>query len=204
MNRMTILLSICILLFACNESETPAVVSQEVPAQVVEAQTLRPAAEVAANVVEAETAISETEPTEKAVEPKREAVSEPKEAPRNADRETPKKERPKARKTAAKMEFEESTYDFGEIKEGEIIEYKFKFRNDGESNLEIRNVTATCGCTQPSFPFLPIAPGEEGYIGVTFNSTGKVGTQKPTVTVYSTAEPRTHKLYFTGYVRPKE
>lgn len=64
-------------------------------------------------------------------------------------------------------------------------------------------MTATCGCTQPSFPFLPIAPGEEGTISVTFNSTGKINEQRPTVTVITNGRPSIVKLNLEGMVRPK-
>ena len=64
----------------------------------------------------------------------------------------------------------------------------------------IKSVDVSCGCTFPSYPFLPIKPGEEGQIDVNFDSKGKIGRQKPTVTVVTNARPRTLKLYMEGFV----
>ncbi|MBN2669736.1 MAG: DUF1573 domain-containing protein [Bacteroidales bacterium] len=41
---------------------------------------------------------------------------------------------------APSIEFEVMNYDFGKIKEGDKVEYEFKFYNRGERDLEIRNV----------------------------------------------------------------
>ena len=84
--------------------------------------------------------------------------------------------------------------------QGDKIEHKFSFKNTGKADLVIKNVTASCGCTQPSYPFVPIAPGEEGFIGVVFDSKGKLGKQKPTITVVTNARPHTYKLYLDGFV----
>ena len=118
-----------------------------------------------------------------------------------------KPNRPKAKKAPKKylpkVEFAEMSYDFGEIVEGDIIEYKFTFTNTGKSNLSIEKATASCGCTKPSFPFIDIEPGETGYIGVTYNSVNKDGAQKPEITVYSNAQQKEITLYLTGKVKPK-
>ncbi|NNE30228.1 MAG: DUF1573 domain-containing protein, partial [Saprospiraceae bacterium] len=69
----------------------------------------------------------------------------------------------------------------------------------------IKEVRASCGCTQPSYPFLPILPGEEGAIGVRFDSKGKLGKQKPVITVVTNADPKIYKLFLDGFVdAPKE
>lgn len=100
----------------------------------------------------------------------------------------------------AKIQFDQKTLKYGMIMQGDKIDRQFKFRNTGTSDLLIENVTASCGCTQPSYPFIPIPPGETGVIGVNFNSTGKLGPQKPTITVTTNGSPRTVKLYLDGFV----
>lgn len=91
-------------------------------------------------------------------------------------------------------------YQFGEIKEGEIVEHSFKFRNGGEFPLIINNVTASCGCTIPEWPRDPIAPNEESAIRVRFNSKGKPGPQVKTITVYANTEPAYSELRLQGIV----
>ena len=102
-----------------------------------------------------------------------------------------------------KVEFDEMSYDFGEITEGDIIKHNFTFTNTGKTNLSIEKATATCGCTKPSFPFIDIKPGETGYIGVTYNSVSKDGDQKPQITVFSNAIRKEITLSLTGIVKPK-
>ena len=103
------------------------------------------------------------------------------------------------------VQFYNMTHNYGKIEQGDKIEYKFKFKNTGKAELVISDATATCGCTKPSYPFIPIGPGEEGYIGVIFDSKGKLGRQKPAVTINTNADPASYKLYLEGFVdSPKE
>ncbi len=82
------------------------------------------------------------------------------------------------------MEFEKTIHDWGVIKEGEVVETKFKFKNTGKSELLITRIKGSCGCTVPSgWPKQPIMPGEEGEFTVKFNSKGKPNGQQKTVTV---------------------
>ena len=79
---------------------------------------------------------------------------------------------------APAMTFTETTHDFGTIKEGEVVNHTFSFKNTGNSPLVIESASSTCGCTVPEVPKAPVAPGEEGKISVQFNSAGKGGTQQ--------------------------
>ncbi|WP_373511934.1 DUF1573 domain-containing protein [Persicitalea sp.] len=94
----------------------------------------------------------------------------------------------------------DSTYQFGNINEGDIVEHDFKFKNDGQFPLIINNVTASCGCTIPEWPREPIPPGAESSIQVRFNSKGKPGPQVKTITVYANTEPAYSELRIQGMV----
>lgn len=104
---------------------------------------------------------------------------------------------------AARSEFEETTYDFGTIKQGEVVKYEFSFKNVGKTPLIITSATATCGCTVPEYPVQPIKPGESGVIKVVFNSTGKIDKQDKIVTFISNANPEMEKLHLIGDVKAK-
>jgi hypothetical protein len=69
------------------------------------------------------------------------------------------------------------------IKEGEIVEITYRFKNTGTKPLVINDVTATCGCTVPEKPKEPILPGNEGLIKAKFDSNGKPGANTKTLTV---------------------
>ena len=87
-----------------------------------------------------------------------------------------------------KITFENTTYDFGTVKEGEVVDHTFKFKNEGTEPVILAQVSASCGCTTPSYTKDPILPGKEGEIKVSFNSAGQPGVQQKIVTVSSNAE----------------
>lgn len=88
-----------------------------------------------------------------------------------------------------KIEFKESSWDFGTITEGERVEHSFKFKNTGDDDLVISNVTSSCGCTIPDWPRKPIKPGEEGKIKVEFNSSGKKDLVTKEVNIFANTNP---------------
>ena len=47
---------------------------------------------------------------------------------------------PAQEKQGPKMILEEERFDFGEVKEGEVISHSFKVLNQGDQPLEIKNV----------------------------------------------------------------
>ncbi|MCP4441812.1 MAG: DUF1573 domain-containing protein [Aureispira sp.] len=101
---------------------------------------------------------------------------------------------------AAKFEFEEQSFDFGAIAEGEQVEHLFKFKNVGKSPLIINHAQGSCGCTIPEWPREPIAPGAEGEIKVKFNSKDKSGHQEKLVTLTANTYPNKTELRIIGNV----
>lgn len=63
--------------------------------------------------------------------------------------------------------------DLGKIKEGQVVEVSYRFKNTGDKPLIIAGVTASCGCTVPEKPEKPIAPGQEDVIKAKFDSKGR-------------------------------
>ena len=90
----------------------------------------------------------------------------------------------------------DSTYlDLGQQKEGKEIEISYRFKNTGNSNLVISNVSAQCGCTIPQKPEQPFAPGEEGVIKAKYNGSGHGETRKE-VYVTANTNPASQTLTF--------
>ena len=79
--------------------------------------------------------------------------------------------------------FSETTHDFGEMKQGDKVEYTFTLKNSGKSDLIIRNVRSSCGCTAVAPSTKVIAAGQSAPVKVTFDSRGKRGRQSKTITV---------------------
>ncbi len=84
---------------------------------------------------------------------------------------------------AAKIEFETKVFDFKTLTQGESASSTFKFKNTGKSDLIIRKVKSSCGCTAVAPDLKVIPAGQESKIDVTFRSRGKKGKQNKTITV---------------------
>jgi uncharacterized cupredoxin-like copper-binding protein len=97
----------------------------------------------------------------------------------------------KDEKLGAKIFFPETQHDFGKVKEGEILEYEFKFENKGMESLTIKDVKTSCGCTAAVVSENTIKPGKVGTIKVNFNTKGREGKNSKSITVVSNdaAEP---------------
>ena len=102
----------------------------------------------------------------------------------------------------AGLVFESETIDYGTIAHNADGKREFVFTNNGNKPLIITNATGSCGCTVPSTPKEPIAPGASGVIGVKY-ATDRVGAFTKTVTVSSNAEGLPTKvLTIKGTVLP--
>lgn len=104
----------------------------------------------------------------------------------------------------AGIKFESTSHDFGTIheKDGRVTAV-FDFTNTGDAPLTIVTVTnGGCGCTKPSFPLEPIAPGKTGEIKITFDPKGRRGEFNRTVKVKTNAGSARKKLTFSGVVVP--
>jgi hypothetical protein len=91
---------------------------------------------------------------------------------------------PQAKASGAKITFDEKSHDFGDINQGDKVEYSFKFKNTGTEPLVISNVQTTCGCTATNWTKEPVAPGKTGEVAASFNSAGKMGQQNKVISVY--------------------
>jgi hypothetical protein len=94
-------------------------------------------------------------------------------------------------------------HDFGTVEESGPIGYEFTFTNTGNAPIVISDVRASCGCTTPSWPKEPIAPGGTGVIKAEYNTTGRIGTFNKSITITSNATEASKVLYIKGIVDPK-
>ena len=118
-----------------------------------------------------------------------------------------------------KFSFNQEEYNFGQIKDGDIVSHTFRFTNTGQAPLIISKATAACGCTVPQWPKEPIAPGETGEIEVSikkpipvggsgeikvqFDSSNKPGMQNKVVTITANTESKVKKLLIRAQVNPR-
>lgn len=104
-----------------------------------------------------------------------------------------------AQEKVAKIEFKDTTIDYGTIEKGANGVRVFEFTNTGDAPLIISKVSSSCGCTIPKKPDAPIMPGETGEIEVKYD-TNRVNPIRKTITVMSNAETPTVALKIKGLV----
>ncbi len=106
-------------------------------------------------------------------------------------------------KSGAQIEFDKKVHDYGTIENGANGACVFTFKNTGNAPLIISNAKGSCGCTVPSWPKEPIAPGATGEIKVKYD-TRRTGPINKTVTITSNAvNSPTVILRIKGTVKPK-
>lgn len=94
---------------------------------------------------------------------------------------------------APKATFESTMFDLGNIKKGERKSYKFNFKNEGKTDLIIRSINTSCGCTVSDAETTVIKPGQSSSINATFNPKGQSGRQNKTITVF-TNDPKNSQI----------
>lgn len=99
------------------------------------------------------------------------------------------------------IQFEEMKYDFGVIKQGDIVDHTFKFKNTGTAPLIISNIGVSCGCTTPDWTREPVMPGKTGTITAKFNSMGKMGMQNKVLTIESNSSAGNTMVSLVGEVK---
>ena len=97
--------------------------------------------------------------------------------------------------------FETETIDYGTIQHNADGKREFVFTNNGNKPLIISNAQGSCGCTVPTWPKEPIAPGAKAVIGVKY-ATDRVGAFTKTVTLTTNATEGSKVLTIKGNVLP--
>lgn len=100
------------------------------------------------------------------------------------------------------MTFGTYEHDFGNIKQDSENKKVFTFTNTGKEPLIIESATGSCGCTVPSYPKEPIAPGGTGEIEVVYKPGKQENAQTKQVTVIANTEPRETTLRIKAFVAP--
>lgn len=121
------------------------------------------------------------------------SMAQSKTAPKKKVATTTASKTTKAGVEGAGMIFENETIDYGTIQQNSDGNREFVFTNNGNKPLIIESTQGSCGCTVPTKPEGPIAPGAKATIGVKY-ATDRVGAFTKTVTVKSNAAGNETKL----------
>ena len=102
------------------------------------------------------------------------------------------------------IQFDFDTYDFGEVKDGEVVEVDFNFTNTGKSDLIIFDASASCGCTVPEYPQnISIEPGQKNKLKVRFDTSNKPWKQMKSVTLTTNTNSGRKLIRINGFVLNK-
>jgi hypothetical protein len=97
--------------------------------------------------------------------------------------------------------FEDSTYNFGKVSEGELVKYTYKFENTGNAPLIISRVETSCGCTTAKdWSEAPYSTGAEGEITIEFDTNKRPGHQKKSIDIITNSVPAVIRIYLEGDV----
>jgi uncharacterized cupredoxin-like copper-binding protein len=107
---------------------------------------------------------------------------------------------------APQLYFSETQHDFGIVKEGQVVDYTFKFKNTGKGMLEVKNVSTSCGCTVALISSKKLEPGKNGTLRVELDTKNREGKLNRNITIQSNdpKEPNKLLLIFADIIREKE
>lgn len=105
---------------------------------------------------------------------------------------------------APRISVENEKINFGSVSPDQKVENDFVIKNTGKTELIIRKVRASCGCTVAEPAVKIIRPGRSTSIKTVFNPAGKSGKQKYAITII-TNDPKNYKkiLWLEGTVATK-
>lgn len=95
--------------------------------------------------------------------------------------------------SGAKMVLETTTLDYGTIAQHSDKFRTVEFTNTGTAPLIIKKADGSCGCTVPTYPKTPVAPGATAEIKISYD-TKRLGTFNKTVTIQTNAGVKVLKV----------
>lgn len=106
------------------------------------------------------------------------------------------------KKGTPKIEISSREFDFGDVWQATPAKKAFTIKNVGTAPLKL-NVKTTCGCTAPTKPKSPLAPGESDTMTISYDTKNRKGRARQTVTL-ETNDPTQPKVAIAvrGNVKP--
>lgn len=103
---------------------------------------------------------------------------------------------------APKIEFEDVSHNFGDVEPGSKVEHEYHFTNEGKSDLIIRKIRPTCGCTTVAPEKEVIKPGESSSFKAILSTGTRSGYLRKSIYVI-TNDPKNSnvRLVMTGKVK---
>ena len=110
---------------------------------------------------------------------------------------------PESMVAQAVVEFPKKVHDFGAVSEKtDSVTCVFDVVNAGDLPMVIEGVYVSCGCTSATHSKEVIAPGEKGYVYITFYPKDLDGRYLKTIYVYTNTIPRKNHVRIKAVVVP--
>ncbi|MDR0864163.1 MAG: DUF1573 domain-containing protein [Candidatus Symbiothrix sp.] len=94
-----------------------------------------------------------------------------------------------------------SVHDFGTIGEDNgNVSAVFVVTNNTGAPIVLTNVSASCGCTTPSWTKEPIEPGKTGEVTATYSPKGRPGPFDKSITITTSGDPERLVVHIKGTV----
>lgn len=101
------------------------------------------------------------------------------------------------------MEIEDPVRHYYPILQGLKQNIVIKVTNTGEEPLKIHKVLPSCGCTIAKFSSSAIAPGNDGFIELEYDSTKNIGYVGIYTTIIANTDKHHHTMFFDLNVVPE-
>ena len=102
---------------------------------------------------------------------------------------------------SGKLKFEEYSFNFDELKQGDVVGHRFAFFNEGDAPVTIQKVDKFCGCTDVIYPHKPVMPGDTSYVEVIFDTKGRYGRQVKRIALYANDSAKMHELLIWAEIK---
>lgn len=101
-----------------------------------------------------------------------------------------------------RFEISPTEFNFGTAWQGQPLKQEFTIKNTGDAPLTLE-VKSSCGCTVPTKPKSPLAPGASDTMTITYDSLRRLGPANQTVTLTCNDPARGSTVVkITGEVKP--
>lgn len=101
---------------------------------------------------------------------------------------------------APKLQLNQTTLEFGRIRQNQSATREITVTNLGQSLLELRSIQGNCTCILTESDKQSLKTGQSATIKISFNPQNRKGTQQKSVTIYSN-DPKNpvQRIVFTAY-----
>ena len=107
----------------------------------------------------------------------------------------------KRQSRGAKIEFENTEFNIGKVKQGETAECYFVVKNSGDSTLVFNQIIPNCNCTSMTSKNAEIFAGESDTLKFVLDTHGKeIGRYVGEIRIITNTIPDFHKLKITAEI----